>query len=80
MFLTSSLSACVSGLLIFLLSPTASVGKTRDDVSEVAAAQQEVIQTDSLTIRKLDLIPLRRQLRPGGKRTRRASWHPESNA
>jgi len=52
---TSCLSACVSGLLLFILCPTASVGQTRDDPSEAATAQQEVIQTDFLTIRKLDL-------------------------
>ena len=54
MFSTSCSSACASGLLIFLLLPVASAGQTRDYSAELAAAQQEVIQTDSLIIRKLD--------------------------
>ena len=52
---TLRLSACGSGLLLFLLPTIAGHGQTRDYVSELAAARNEVIQTDTLTIQKLDL-------------------------
>jgi hypothetical protein len=40
---------------MFLLSSAFGIGQTRDYLSEVAAARQEVIQTEALTIQKLDL-------------------------
>jgi hypothetical protein len=40
---------------LFLLPTIAGHGQTRDYVSELAAARNEVIQTDTLTIQKLDL-------------------------
>jgi len=44
-----------SGLLLFLLLSLAAFGQTGDYVSDLAAARQEVIQTETLTIQKLDL-------------------------
>jgi len=55
MFSTLRLSACVFGILAFFLSSIPGFSQTRDYLSELAAARQEVIQTEALTIQKLDL-------------------------
>ncbi len=55
MFSTFPLRTCSSGLLIFFLSSATGLGQTHDYLSEVARARQEVIQTEALTIQKLDL-------------------------
>jgi hypothetical protein len=49
------LNVCGSGLLLVLLPTVAGFGQTRDHLSELAAARQEVIQTETLTIQKLEL-------------------------
>ncbi len=46
---------CRPGLLLVFLLTIAGFGQTPDYLSELAAARQEVIQTDTLTIQKLDL-------------------------
>ena len=55
MFSTLRFRIYSSGFIIFFLASTASAGQARDYLSEVAAARQEVIQTEALTIQKLDL-------------------------
>ena len=52
---TLRFSACASGLLFLFLPTIAGFGQTRDYLSELAAARQEVIQTETLTIQKLEL-------------------------
>jgi hypothetical protein len=46
---------CGSGLLLVFLPAIAGCGQTRDYLSELATARQEVVQTESLTIQKFDL-------------------------
>jgi len=48
-------NVCCSGLLLGLMPTIAAFGQTGDYLSEVAAARQEVIQTEALTIQKLEL-------------------------
>ena len=55
MFSTLRLGACVFGLLIFFISAIPSFSQQQDYLSELAAARQEVIQTEALSIQKLDL-------------------------
>jgi len=55
MFSTLRFSARVCGLFIFFLSAIPGFGQKPDYLSELAAARQEVIQTETLTIQKLDL-------------------------
>jgi hypothetical protein len=54
-FLTLRFNVFSSGLLLVLLPAVAGFGQTRDYLSELAAARQEVIQTETLTIQKLEL-------------------------
>jgi hypothetical protein len=55
MFSRLRFSVFSSGLLLVFLPPIVGFGQTGDYLSELAAARQEVIQTESLTIQKLDL-------------------------
>ena len=57
---------CRPGLLLVFLPTIAGFGQTPDYLSELAAARQEVIQTDTLTIQKLDLG----EVHPGKNRFR----------
>src|SRR5208337_2901695 len=52
---TLRFSVCASGLLFLFLPPIAGFSQARDYLSELAAARQEVIQTGTLTIQKLEL-------------------------
>jgi hypothetical protein len=54
-FSTLRFNVFSSGLLLVLLPTIASFGQSRDYLSELAAARQEVIQTETLTIQKLEL-------------------------
>ena len=55
MFSTLRFNVFISGLLLVLLPAIAGFAQTGDYLSELAAARQEVIQTQSLTIQKLEL-------------------------
>jgi hypothetical protein len=54
-FSTLRFNICGSGLLLVFLPMIAGFGQTGDYLSELAAARQEVIQTETLAIQKLDL-------------------------
>jgi hypothetical protein len=54
-FSTLRFNVFISGLLLVLLPAIAGFAQTGDYLSELAAARQEVIQTQSLTIQKLEL-------------------------
>lgn len=54
-FSTLRFSFFSPGLVLALLPTMAAFGQTGDYLSELAAARQEVIQTEALTIQKLDL-------------------------
>jgi hypothetical protein len=55
MFSTLRFNVLRCGLLLFFFPTIASFGQTSDYLSQLATARQEVIQTDTLTIQKLDL-------------------------
>ena len=55
MFSSFRLNVFSSALLLVLLPTVVCFGQTGDYLSELAAARQEVIQTESLTVQKLDL-------------------------
>jgi hypothetical protein len=63
-FSTLRFSFFSPGLLLVLLPTMAAFGQTGDYLRELAAARQEVIQTEALTIQKLELG----ELRPGKNR------------